>query len=72
MPETNATDSPSPEIAGEKDDVIAFNVIVGELHYLDDKGNTIAVENWKTSVNRYLAYCKSKGITPKDITGFAG
>jgi hypothetical protein len=50
----------------------SFNVIVGELHFLDDKGNTVAVENWKTSVHRDLAYCKSEGMTPKDITGFAG
>ena len=57
---------------GAVDDVITFNVVVGEFHYLDDKGETVAVENWKTSVNRYLAYCKAQGIAPKDITSFAG
>ena len=59
-------------IPGEKHDVIVFNVIVGELHYLDDKGNTLAVENWKTSINRYLAYCKTHNLVPKDITSFNG
>jgi hypothetical protein len=59
-------------IAGEKHDVIVFNVIVGELHFIDDKGNTLAVENWKTSVNRYLAYCKTHNLVPKDITSFNG
>ncbi len=57
-------------IPGEMEDVLTFNVIQGELHYLDDKGTTTAVENWKTSINRYLAYCKAHNLAPRDITRF--
>ena len=37
-----------------------FFVIVGELLFLDDDGNIIARENWKTSLERYAAYCSAK------------
>ncbi len=59
-------------MAEQEGDVIVLNVIVGETHYLDDRGNTFAIENWKTAVNRYIAFCKAQGLTPKDITSFAG
>ncbi|MFC4520571.1 cupin domain-containing protein [Cupriavidus pinatubonensis] len=44
----------------------------GELLYLDDKDNIIAVEIWKTSMDRYLNYCKAHGIRPKDLSTFEG
>ena len=47
------------------------NVIKGRVTN-DLYSAILAVENWKTSVNRYLAYCKSQGIVPKDITSFTG
>jgi 2,4'-dihydroxyacetophenone dioxygenase len=59
-------------IAGQQGDVIVLNVIVGETHYLDAVGNTVAIENWKTAVNRYIAHCKAQGFAPKDLTSFAG
>jgi 2,4'-dihydroxyacetophenone dioxygenase len=31
----------------------------------------VAIENWKTMLERYLNYCKGKGITPIDITDFS-
>lgn len=59
-------------ITGEKDDVITFNIVTGELHFIGPDGKTMAVESWKSSVDRYLAYCKAKGIPPRDLTSFAG
>jgi 2,4'-dihydroxyacetophenone dioxygenase len=55
-----------------KEDIITLNITVGDLLYYDDKGQICALENWRTSVDRYLAFCKSKGMPPKDITSFAG
>ncbi len=46
--------------------------MTGELLYLDDKDNIIAVENWKTSMDRYLSYCQANGIKPKDLSTFEG
>ncbi|EYS90419.1 cupin [Cupriavidus sp. SK-4] len=56
----------------EGPDIITFNIVAGELLYLDDKDNIIAVENWKTSMDRYLNYCKANGIKPKDLSVFEG
>lgn len=55
--------------AGE---VLVFNVIVGDLVYLDADDKVIAIENWKTGMQRYLAYCEENGIEPQDLTAFDG
>ncbi len=56
----------------EGPEIITFNIVAGELLYLDDKDNIIAVENWKTSMDRYLDYCKANDIKPKDLSTFEG
>ena len=55
---------------GESGYVTTLVQVNGDLLFLDDKGNIIASENWKTSLNRYLAYCEKHGIEPKDLTAF--
>lgn len=67
--ETASTEH-TPVALPEGGEVQVLNIVVGELIYLDDKNNVMAIENWKTSMDRYLAYCKQHGITPKDITAF--
>ena len=52
-------------------DVITLNITMGELLFLDDNGSIVATENWRSSVDRYLAFCKRKGLVPLDITSFA-
>lgn len=52
-------------------EVITLNIVRGDSEYLDADGNVLAKENWKTHMDRYLAYCESQGITPKDLTSFA-
>jgi len=52
-------------------EVITLNIQVGDSIYMDDAGKVLAIENWKTMLERYLGYCKGKGITPVDITSFA-
>jgi acyl-CoA synthetase (AMP-forming)/AMP-acid ligase II len=32
--------------------------MTGDLAFLDDKDNILALENWKTALQRYLAYCE--------------
>jgi 2,4'-dihydroxyacetophenone dioxygenase len=44
--------------------------VTGDLLFLDGNDNVIAIENWKTSLQRYLAYCKQHGLEPKDLTAF--
>ena len=38
---------------------------------MDADGKVLVIENWKTMLDRYVAFCKSKGIAPKDLTSFA-
>ena len=45
-------------------------MIVGELLFLDEEGDIIARENWKTSLDRYEVYCKANGIEAQDLTSF--
>lgn len=53
------------------EDIITFNINVGDLLYTDANDNVVAKENWRTAVERYLAHCKAHGIVARDITSFA-
>jgi len=44
--------------------------MTGDLVFLDDNNNVVAMENWKTALQRYLAYCEEHDIQPKDLTAF--
>jgi 2,4'-dihydroxyacetophenone dioxygenase len=44
--------------------------VSGELLFLDENEKVVASENWKTSLQRYLAYCEQHGIEAKDLTAF--
>ena len=50
--------------------VVTLVQVNGDLLFLDDKDNIVVQENWKTSLQRYLAYCKQHVIEPKDLTAF--
>lgn len=65
-----ASTAHTPEMVGDEE-VITFNIVAGELLYLDDKDNIIAVENWKTGMKRYLDYCAANDIAPRDLSSFA-
>ena len=45
-------------------------MIVGELLFLDDDGNIVARENWRTSLERYEAYCEENDLEVQDLTSF--
>jgi quercetin dioxygenase-like cupin family protein len=55
---------------GESGYVTTLVTVCGDLLFLDDKDNVVALENWKTSMQRYLAYCEKHDIKPKDLTAF--
>jgi quercetin dioxygenase-like cupin family protein len=62
----------TPQATAGGEDVITFNIVAGELLYLDEQDNIIAVENWKTSMDRYLAYCQANDLRPMDLSAFSG
>ena len=59
----------SPRMVG-KEDTIVFAVIEGALDFVDEKGQTIATENWQTFLKRYYDYCDEKGLVAAEITKF--
>ena len=42
-----------------------FFVIVGELLFLDEDGNIVARENWKTSIERYPPTARRSASRPR-------
>ncbi|WIT11579.1 2,4'-dihydroxyacetophenone dioxygenase family protein [Paucibacter sediminis] len=58
----------TPEALGHAGETLTFNVIAGDLSFLDEHGQVLAVENWKTVMQRYLAYCAHAGVEPMDIS----
>jgi 2,4'-dihydroxyacetophenone dioxygenase len=48
----------------------AFVIVEGALEFLDEQGNTIAIEDWRTMYQRYLDYCEQEGMEPVDVTRF--
>ena len=65
-----AASSHTPEAVGGGGHVVALNIVVGDVIFFDDSGRVLACENWKTGLQRYLAYCERAGITPRDLTSF--
>lgn len=54
------------------DEVITLNIVQGDWNLMSPEGAVLAIENWKSMVERYLNFCKGQGITPVDVTSFAG
>jgi hypothetical protein len=50
--------------------VVTLVQVTGDLLFLDGNDNIVALENWKSGLQRYLAYCEQHGIKPKDLTAF--
>jgi 2,4'-dihydroxyacetophenone dioxygenase len=67
-----AGSSHTPVALAGDDEIIALNIVQGDLLYLNDKDQVIAMENWKTGLERYLAYCEANSVVPKDLTAFGG
>jgi 2,4'-dihydroxyacetophenone dioxygenase len=58
----------TPETLADAGEVITFNIVSGELLFLDPDGQLIATENWRTAAHRYLKFCERNGMTPRDLS----
>ena len=65
-----AASTHTPAGCGEGE-IITLNIQVGDSIYMDAKDNVLAIENYRTMLDRHIAYHKAKGTTPVDITSFA-
>jgi quercetin dioxygenase-like cupin family protein len=66
-----AASSHTPQAMGGEGHVVVLNIVVGDLIFLGENDQVLAIENWKTGMQRYLAYCEQAGIAPLDLTAFA-
>jgi hypothetical protein len=59
----------TPVILGDgTDDAILFMTSDGELQLLDPEDRVIGIENWRTALERYLAYCRANDLEPRNLT----
>ncbi len=58
-------------IAVGNEEVITLNIQVGDSIYLDEGGKVLAIENYRTMIDRYVAYCAKHGTEAIDLTSFA-
>ena len=65
-----AASSHTPVAVSREGQVVVLNIVVGDLVFLDGSGQVLAIENWKSGLQRYLVYCERAGITPRDLTAF--
>ena len=69
--ETAGTSHTPIALAEYGDEIITLNITQGDLLYYDENDNICAIENWKSSVERYRAFYATNGIEAKDITSFS-
>lgn len=52
--------------------MITLNITMGDWNPRHENGDILAVENWKSMLQRYVDFCADEGIEPVDVTGFTG
>lgn len=60
----------TPVSVGDKE-VVTLNIVMGDWNLMSSEGAVLAIENWKSMMDRYLNFCKAQGITPVDISSFS-
>ena len=60
----------TPITVGDEE-VITLNIVQGDWNVMTPEGAVLAIENWKSMVDRYVNYCKSQGIEAVDVTSFS-
>jgi 2,4'-dihydroxyacetophenone dioxygenase len=65
-----AGSSHTPQALPGDEDIVTLNIIQGELLYMNERQQVIAIENWRSGWDRYAAYCATNGIEARDLTAF--
>nr|WP_315459369.1 2,4'-dihydroxyacetophenone dioxygenase family protein [uncultured Sphingorhabdus sp.] len=66
--ETAGTAHTPVSIEGE---VITLNIVQGDWLVLGEDDAVLAIEDWRTVMQRYLNYCQEQKIAPVDLTSFS-
>ncbi|MCY1180119.1 hypothetical protein D9M73_205480 [compost metagenome] len=67
-----AASTHQPEVVSTEDGdyMVTLVIVSGDLIFVDENDKVLAIENWKTSLQRYMNYCEANGIEPQDLTAF--
>lgn len=65
-----AASAHTPQVVSTEGEILVLNIVVGDLIFMTPDNQVLAIENWKTAMQRYLAHCEQAGIQPRDITSF--
>jgi hypothetical protein len=49
------------------EDILVLKVVVGDLAFMDDRGEVLAIENHETGLHRYKEHCRLAGIPARDL-----
>ena len=60
----------TPVTVGDEE-VITLNIIQGDWNVMSPEGAVLAIENWKSMVDRYVNFCKAQGLEAIDVTSFS-
>ena len=60
----------TPVTVGD-DEVITLNIVQGDWNVMSPEGAVLAIENWKSMVDRYVNFCKGRGMQAVDVTSFS-
>lgn len=60
----------TPVAVGEEE-VVTLNIVQGDWNLMSPDGAVLAIENWKSMMERYLNFCKKEGIEPIDVSSFS-
>ena len=67
-----AASTHQPEVVSTEggDYMLTLVIVSGDLIFVDENDKVMAIENWKTALQRYLDYCEANDIQPQDLTAF--
>lgn len=60
----------TPVALGDEESV-TLDIVQGDLIFVTPEGAVLAIENWKSMMERYLNFCKKEGIEPVDVSSFS-
>lgn len=58
-------------IAVGDEEVVTLNIVQGDWNLVTPEGVVLAIENWRSMMERYLNFCRSRGLEPVDLSSFS-
>jgi hypothetical protein len=58
----------TPQALGTTGYCVTLNIISGDMILLTAGGDAPVIENWRSALQRYLAYCERASIQPADLS----